>query len=163
MNQVISSVISELCEDIPPYPAPDGFIWKKEPDNFRDGIVWEGNWVLSNQIIKIECLQKTKQETKKSYPSCKWKCPNQHMENHFCYEKKGGYDKWTNTCQDILIKKQREQISKTFNPDYHVCQHKTHSVCSNSLCCDIFWHEGECHFISNDGECGYAVRFGDQI
>jgi hypothetical protein len=175
---VILAVAAELNESHiypPPYEAPSGKVWQKTPDVYdqENDIVWEGNWELTEQLIEpVACDPKSCHPTKTTktilactcvVDQCKWGCPNGHMgSDHYCYENDGGYESWLNKFSADKIKNQRKTVNWLFNPNYHVCNHETHAVCSGSPCCDLFWHEGDCHFISDDGKCGYAVRFGDQ-
>lgn len=145
INSIIFSVASEFNEDQPPYDAPNGFVWKKDPDVYdeKSDIVWEGNW---NTVPIVSPVV-----GKKSGEKCEWGCSNAHMDTHYCYERFGGFSK----CKDELVKNEREMIAKTFNPNYHVCDHTTHEECTNSPCCNCFWHEGVCYFESDDyGESG---------
>jgi hypothetical protein len=164
MESLITNVASDLGND------DYEFGWEKKPDEYdqTNDVVWEGNWEIVQKKGKwdadtdLKSLKKTSVEILKCNLKCKWNCPNGHMGDHFCYENEGGYDKWLKKYKEELIKSEREAIERTLNPDYHVCTHTTHSVCTESLCCDFFWHEGDCDFVSNDGECGFAVRYGDQ-
>ena len=147
MNQtVISAVVLDLFVDQPPYQAPNGLIWEKVPDEYDSStnIIWEGNWELvSPKKIQNEYLGE--KEQKKS------------LFNDWKYDDHGVYSK------EKIAKKQRETIAKTLDPSYHVCDHKTHESCTGSPCCDWIWHDGNCHFVSDDGECGLAIRLnGDQ-
>lgn len=177
MNQtIISNVVSDLYQfesngyekNTPPYSAPHGFQWQKESDEYdhENDVVWEGNWILvPEQSVKQsvnKCCSKFKL-TEFECLGCQWKCPNGHMESHFCYQDEGGYDMWLEKYNQELIQCQQKIIADTLSPNYHTCTHETHTSCTNSLCCDFFWHEGECDFISHvDGEhTGYAVRFGN--
>jgi hypothetical protein len=159
MDLIISSVVSDLTKDHP-YLAPPGKDWFKEPDEYdqTSDIIWEGNWVLreksSSEMIKIQPIKTIQKPT-----TCKWKCPNEHIEDHNCYESHGGFDAY----KEKVVEQQRQIVSKDLNPCYHVCNHKTHSVCSKSPCCDFFWHSGDCDFISEDREIGgLAWRYGNQ-
>lgn len=173
MNQTfISTVVSDLLND--GYPkdfdkAPKGFIWKKSPDQYDPvyDMIWEGSWDLVPEQKEPEPVFEKKIEKKiekRKFDHCEWNCPNGHMGDHYCYKDKGGYDMWLHGYKAECIKRQRKAISNTLNPEYHICTHGTHEVCSNSVCCDFFWHDGGCSFVSDvDGEKGgYAVRFGDQ-
>jgi len=183
MNQtLISNIVSDIASDIaldlkPSYlgEAPDGFIWQKDPDEYDavNDLLWEGGWSLVSIKQQQHCLSKfddtkctceVKKIVAEKPRACKWNCPNGHMEYHYCYESEGGYDKWLVQYKKEKIEKERQAIANTFNPDYHVCTHNSHESCTNSVCCDIFWHEGDCDFVSDvDGkEEGFAVRYGDQ-
>jgi len=149
MNQIISAIVNDLNGS---YPA-NGQIWKKTPDEYDEtrGIIWEGEWVLENEYEnKFEKFENDYKVEKKYVCDC----PNAHMGEHYCY----------NNCypKKNLIKEEQMRISNTFNPHYHNCNHKTHKTCSNSPCCDVIWHGGICKYVTDDGECGYAVRLGDQ-
>ncbi len=159
-QSIISAVASELRGDPFQTPAPSGYIWKKDSDkyDFTIGVILEGSWVLVPQQQQQLCTSKT--SSKIESDSCNCGSPNAHMSDHFCYKGTGGFQTYLKKCKMMLIKEQRETVSKTFHHDYHVCNHKNHDVCTGSPCCDLFWHDGQCCFISEDGECGYAVRFG---
>jgi hypothetical protein len=161
MDTIISSVARELSDQLS--PAPDGFLWEKQPDHYDHDcdIIWEGSWTLvpNYQSPRNKCKD-FKQEFKYSNLSnynynydlsCNY---NRDLSCKVCPETNDGPN------EEVIIQKQK--ISKTLNPSYHVCDHTTHKVCSESPCCDFFWHDGECKYVSDDGNCGYAVRFGDQ-
>lgn len=181
MDQILTAVVSECRHDIPPYSAPSGSVWFKEPDEYDQecNVVWEGNWVLRNagcedfgsdlvcKVIENKTLPPVVSKSIASvthHTFCKWKCPNGHMKDHYCYEKDGGYETYEKKYRKELITKQRKAVESMFSPDYHVCRHKSHMSCTKSPCCDVFWHEGECKFVSDvDGQKGgWAYRFGDQ-
>jgi hypothetical protein len=165
MNQtLISTVVSDLLKSEYPYEATKGFVWKKDPDEYDqiNDLIWEGDWNLVPETnVDTCCLGMCcccSKDVKVANKHCEWKCPNGHMENHYCYMS----DKWFTKYEKEHIESQRETIVRTLNPDYHTCIHETHEICTKSVCCDFFWHEGECYFVSDvDGEKeGYAVRFG---
>jgi hypothetical protein len=158
---LISLVACDLncTPNLPPYPAPDGFIWEKF-DHYSDknNVIEKGKWILK-QIQLINTDQKLQKEIKIEIKlnRCE-KCPNRHMEDHFCYDKIGGYDSY----QKKEEERKKQIISNTFNSNYHKCNHRDHKTCSASPCCDVFWHEGECNYVSENGGCGLAVIYGDQ-
>lgn len=163
MDKVILSVSQDLCEDLPPHEAPSGYRWTKDPDEFIDGEIHKSEWwylepILEPILEQTPCVKKTEAEVKnpveQKFLTCPWKCPNEHMENHYCYEKFGGYSKF--------VKDNRKKIK--LEQKHTNCKHKTHVFCTNSSCCDWFEHDGDCYFISEvDGkEEGWAVRYGDQ-
>ncbi len=144
-QSIISSVASEFHGLL--FPTQDGYIWQKSPDVYdvEHDAVWEGNWNLvpeNNQNNQIQ-FQKTKAT------ECKWGCPNGHIENHYCYESQGGYSVYMKKYGTNKINQQRQEVKMIYNPKYHVCNHKTHEVCSGSPCCDLFWHEGKCRHIKD--------------
>lgn len=178
MNQtLISTIVSDVISDLRyedredreqnyPRKTPFGFIWEREPDeyDYDNDLIWEGNWTLvPEKKIPIQIQDHCNDKKCSKAPKVLCNCPNAHMGDHYCYENKGGYDKWFEQYKKELIENQRAAIARTLNPNYHICTHDTHEICTGSPCCDCFWHEGDCHFVSDDGECGYAVRFdGDQ-
>jgi hypothetical protein len=192
ISTVVSDLLRSTNPDHP-YQAPKGFVWQKNPDEYDhdNDMIWEGSWNLVQEIQEIQkmipcglckltekidwcCSNESKkikikiepasQLTKIVKRSCEWNCPNGHMEDHYCYESDGGYDKWLVNYKKERIESQREAIARTLNPAYHVCTHDSHDECTNSVCCDFFWHEGDCEFVSDvdEKEQGFAVRFGDQ-
>jgi hypothetical protein len=183
MNQtLISNIVSDIALSDPKPSfldeAPEGFTWQKDPDEYDavNDLLWEGGWSLQPLRQDHHCfgkfdgtkctcgVKKIPEKLEKPRVPCEWKCPNGHMEDHYCYKSEGGYDKWLVQYKKEKIERERKAISNIFNPDYHVCTHKCHESCTNSICCDVFWHDGECDFVSDvDGkEEGFAVRYGDQ-
>ena len=139
--------------ELPPSAVPEGWIWEREPDEVDrvdPRIIWEGNWVLK-KIEKIE-----------------WKPVEKRIEikipcNEKCVEIPCTYTPVT--CYSN-IEKQRACIAQNINPVYYACTHKSHQICTNSLCCDFFWHgedydTKECHYRGEDGdqEAGMAQIF----
>jgi len=166
-QSIILAIAAELGESSPPpYLAPFGKVWQKTPDEYdaKNDMVWESGWELvcksEQNFFETKKTQTQTQihiiKTETETTGCKWGCPNGHMgSGHYCYEREGGHNR-------KQLEEQRKAVALTFNPDYHVCNHETHQVCSGSRCCDLFWHDGQCHFVSDDGKCGYAVRYGNQ-
>lgn len=162
MNQIIASVASDLCNDLGGQQTPPaGFVWVKEPDQYdqETDIVWEGEWKLvpgEDKPIKQVGKGKSLASKWKVKPmkTCVGNCPNQHMEDHFCYytELRGGFKNQLR----IRNYQQKKIISQTFAPEYYKCNHESHSGCTNSMCCDVFWHEGPCK------RGGIASKYGDQ-
>jgi hypothetical protein len=147
MNSIISAVASDFIDTIqdtperPPYSAPIGKVWVKNPDEYdsTNDIIWEGQWILQE-----------------SYPSYVYTTPRKRkldFDTDFdCKRKKLDENRyWKN-----LAEKHRKTVSSMFCPEYHVCTHKEkgHSVCSKSVCCDLFFHEGKCNWISPSGKVG---------
>jgi len=162
MNQVISSVAAQLNADKQvggrDGDLSSGLVWKRTPDEYDQevNVVWQGEWVLAKPTKRCHSgggITKTKAQPR----NCGWKCPNGHMDDHYCYRGYGGFAVY----QKKVIECQKKNVANNLNPDHYTCDHDTHEVCSGSLCCDLFWHAGECHFISADGGCGNAVRFGE--
>lgn len=150
MDQLILSVASDLSEEHPPYPAPNGFIWRKDPDEFdhSTGVIWEGAW----NLILFSFLN--------SDPTT----PTKIQKNVFSTKTTTKTMTTNITVPKTAVPKifeQRKIIEQNLDCNYHVCNHKTHDVCTRSPCCDFFFHDGCCKFISDDGGCGLAVRFGE--
>ncbi len=164
MSQSIISAIASQLNDCFPYPAPSGKVWQKDPDEYDpvNDVIWESEWKLVEEVKEI-CYNKSDKSDKSDFKEktflkhnqkhnqCTWGCPNAHMKEHYCYESEGGYLKWLKKYEADKLKKQRMIVANVFSPNYHICNHKTHEVCSGSPCCDLFCHEGECHYISNNG------------
>jgi len=170
---VVSDVVSDLSslsglsglgKDHPSYQAPSGLKWLKTPDVYDSNldVIWEGDWSLvSDHSSTSTYVCVSNKESSKSIPQesiqpnvqhslCMWGCPNGHMKSHYCYKDEGGFDSFSKKYSEDLIRKQRDSIAMTFDPNYYVCNHKTHDVCTGSACCEFFWHEGDCHFSDND-------------
>jgi hypothetical protein len=152
MDQILSAVTSECQQDQPPYPAPVGLVWFKEPDEYdrENGVVWEGNWTLVSAKNGCGAGGGLGSKTKSAfYKQISDYCHNHdHDHNH----------------DHNRIQIERKAVENTFCPEYHVCKHKSHKVCTNSSCCDLFWHDDDCDFVSDfDGkQGGYAWRNGNQ-
>lgn len=161
MQAVIASVVSDpqvtFGHTTEPYQV-SGFTWVKDPDQYDSelDVVWEGQWRLVNDLQKEEHTKEKEKE------KCLCTCPNVHMIDHFCYQLNYqiSFEDWIEKCKKNLIENQKKAVSQTFCEEYYMCTHETHTVCTNSICCDLFYHDGECHF--NDGNGGYAVLYGDQ-
>lgn len=147
MNQtLISNIVSDIGHNAH-HLAPDGFIWQKELDEYdaANDIIWEGNW----NLVPIR-------DVRDAVPSIKKSCKEEKLEK---------FEKKFDTIEKFdIIEKQRKAISRTLNPSYHICTHVSHESCTKSICCDWFWHDGNCGFVSDiDGKKeGFAVRYGDQ-
>lgn len=177
-DEIVSSLFN-----IEKRPQHIGFTWVLEPETYDPytDCFFEGGWTL----VPNDKLNETIDKEDKSVAvklneeivcfsvaqlpkKCEWGCPDGHLSAHSCYKTdkgyEGGYYEYKEKHDKELIEKQREIIRRNYNPNYYTCKHDSHFMCTNSICCDTFWHEGECHFISEeDGEeGGMAWRYGDQ-